>query len=686
MLHTIFYVIVFLIALVVSNVLNKIFPKLALPLIQVVIGLGLGFMGASNVLHIEPEVFLGFIIAPLLFRESEEADVQHIFKHTRLVLLLILPLVFITALGLGYLMQLLYVGLPLAAAVALGAALAPTDAVAVKALTERFSFPKRVLSSLQGEGLLNDASGIITFQIAVLAMTTGKFSIPHASWELLISAVGGAAIGFIVVSAKNMILRVLENVDARDVTGYLIMEFLLPLAAFLIANIFDVSGILAVVVAGILQANGIKRTTLFDATVTRVKNNLWDMVSFILNSTVFLFLGIELHQLVLPLIQHPHFSNVLLLVWVLVLTVALFLLRFLVLCFYHIFAARRHGVQFSSFWTDIQLLTFSGSKGTVSIATILLLPAGNSLQNSLLIFLVASVTALSFLTGLLVLPRIAAKKAIQVDNMAKIAILTEVVESLQEQRQKAEKVFGFDLAIDAYQDRIQRLIIEQESANTSADFNELQLLIIQVETESLETALKEDEISLYTYRTYQRYIHSLEQAISHNFVSSVQYASALTMRGLHYLTSNLFHSNGRRKQAHQSEHDETQQQITELYLRNTELILQVLENLEAVYEPQLINYLQSERLRSTEFVASGTYISRMVNRAQSSHLEEMMMGYYFERKTIFEYESSGQISSEVARQLRQNVNTLEDYSLVSDDHSLWMDLFNRRQRKVEEHR
>lgn len=684
MLHSIFYVIVFLLALVISNVLNKIFPKLALPLIQVVIGLGLGFMGASKILTIEPEVFLGFIIAPLLFRESEEADVKHIFKHTRLVLVLIFPLVFTTALGLGYLMQALYVGIPLAACIALGAALAPTDAVAVGALTQRFSFPKRVLSSLQGEGLLNDASGIITFQLALAALMTGEFSVIHASEELLISALGGAVVGFLIVSAKNLLMQVLEDVDARDLTGYLLIEFMLPLVAFLIANIFEVSGIIAVVVAGIMQANGLKRTTLFDARITRVKTNLWDMVVFILNSTVFLFLGIELHQLVLPLIQHPRFSNAYLLMLVLALTVGVFVLRFLVIVVYHFFAARKNKVSFASYWSDILLLTFAGSKGTVSIATILLLPTSGSgsIEHSLLVFLVAAVTALSFLTGLLVLPRLAAKKEVVVNNVNKIAILTEVVEELHKDREKAKNSQGYDVAIDSYQERIQRLIIEQESANTSVDFNELQLLITRLEAEGLENALREGEISIYTYQTYQRYIHSLERAIMHNLVSSLRFALALTGRTIHSLMQRALHfGRGNRKtpEVVAATHDE----ITQLYFHNTELILQALENLEEVYEAQLINFLQAERLRAAEFVANGGYITRLLNRVHPNNLTEMMRAYYLERKVIFEYESNGLLTPREAKLLRQNVNTLEDYSMSSDHHTLLYDLIDRRARRQE---
>ncbi|MFX3816602.1 cation:proton antiporter, partial [Streptococcus suis] len=84
-------------------------------------------------------------------------------------------------------------------------------------------------------------------------------------------AIGGALVGFILVWMKSFILRILEDVDARDVTGYLILELMLPLSAFLIADMLEVSGIIAVVVAGVMQANGLKRTTLFDAQVTKVK-------------------------------------------------------------------------------------------------------------------------------------------------------------------------------------------------------------------------------------------------------------------------------------------------------------------------------------------------------------------------------------------------------------------------------
>ncbi|WP_442774175.1 cation:proton antiporter [Lactococcus hircilactis] len=679
MIHSIFYVIIFLLALVLSNVLNQVFPKLALPLIQVILGIILGFLGASHLLDVDPELFLGFIIAPLLFRESEEADVTHIFKHFSTILFLILPLVFLTALGLGYLTHFLLLGIPLAACFALGASLAPTDAIAVGALSKNFKFPKRITSILQGEGLLNDASGIIAFQIAVLALSTGQFSLPNATIDLVESAIGGALIGVILVWIKNVLLRMLNSIAARDVISYLLLEFTIPFAAFLLSEMVHVSGIIAVVVAGVLQANGIKKTTLFDAKVTKIKSTLWDMIVFILNSVVFLFLGIELHQLALPLLNNPLYSNTHLIMMVILLTFALFLLRFISIWIYYFIRILKRHQKFKLYWNDILLLTFAGSKGTVSIATILLIPKLDSVPYSLLIFLVASVTALSFLIGIFVLPLFAAKKTVKVDNIAKISILSDVVSELRLDMQKVKNKEGYAIAIDSYQDRIQKLIIEQESASTSVDFNELQLLIMRLESEGLETAYRNGEISIPTYRLYHRYIRSLGRSISHTFLSSFQFFSLVLFKTTHLLFSQVFHvtfSNQPRKEQRLI----TREEITTLYFKNTEIILQALESLESVYDTQLIDFLQMQRLRSAELVAHGGYITHVLHKSEPNNYRELMRAYYLERKSIFEYESAGQLSPKEAKLLRQNVNVLEDYSMESNHRTLFFNLLEKRKK------
>ncbi|MGO2925280.1 MAG: cation:proton antiporter [Pseudolactococcus laudensis] len=669
MINTVFYVIIFFVALIVSNVINKVFPKLPLPLIQVVFGLILGVLGAGYVLRLNSELFLAFIIGPLLFREGEEADVKGIVKHGRTVTLLVFPVVFLTTLIVGIISHNFYAAIPLTACFALGASLGPTDAVAVSSLSERFDFPKRIIAVLKGEGLFNDASGIIAFQFAILALTTGEFSLGKAVGSLALSAIGGALVGFLVAWLNRTVLTLMEDVAAQDVTGYLMLEIMLPLLAFFLAEEFHVSGIIAVVVAGVMQAGGFKKITLFDAQVESVSKTVWDAVTFILNSIVFLFLGIELQQIVTPIISNAYYDNFRLLLTVLVLTATLFIMRYVILSVYYAVIAKKRHQKFARYVDDILLLTFSGVKGTVSVATILLLPEAVAQKYSLLIFLAASVTVVSFLTGILVLPIIAPKKEEKVDNVAKIAILATVVEQLERESEKGRNKLGYIATIDNYQARIRKLIINQESATMTAEFNDLQLLILRLENEGLENAFRNNGITIKTYRIYQRYLKELERSIVHRFVSSLAFAVAIFLRAIRLVLSNILHINihFNRKKIQKLVGD-SKTEIRDLYFNNTSLILDALESLEGVYNADLINYLQSERLRASEQVATGGFITRIITKARPNNLDEMMRGYYLERKLIFEYEAQGLLTAREAKVMRKNVNALENYSM-NDNHS-----------------
>lgn len=159
--------------------------------------------------------------------------------------------------------------------------------------------------------------------------------------------------------------------------------------------------------------------------------------------------------------------------------------------------------------------------------------------------------------------------------------------------EKVKNKEGYAIAIDNYQDRIQKLIIEQESASTSVDFNELQLLIVRLEAEGLENAYRNGEISFPTYRIYQRYIRSIGKSIVHDFVSSLQFFSLIIFRGLHSFFSQILHIElfGRKSR---EQREVTREEITTLYFKNTEIILQALENLESVYDTQLIDFFYKQ--------------------------------------------------------------------------------------------
>ena len=138
------YLILFLFVLIISTTTNKILPFLPLPLVQILLGIGIGLFVPDADFHLNTELFLAMVIGPLLFREAEEADITSILKHWRIVVFLIFPVIFISTLSLGGMAHFLWMTLPLAACLAVGAALGPTDLVAFASLSERFRFPKRV--------------------------------------------------------------------------------------------------------------------------------------------------------------------------------------------------------------------------------------------------------------------------------------------------------------------------------------------------------------------------------------------------------------------------------------------------------------------------------------------------------------------------------------------------------------
>ena len=674
------YAIVFSLILIVSNATNKLIPTLPLPLIQIVLGIGIGFLLPNSEYHLDTELFLALVIGPLLFREAEEADITSILKHWRIIAFLIFPVIFISTLSLGWMAHLMWMGIPLAACMAVGAALGPTDLVAFASLSERFSFPKRISNILKGEGLLNDASGLVAFRVALVAWTTGVFSLGQASWDLAISILGGFAVGIVTAAINRGLQKLLLSVRATDIASELILELSLPLLTFFIAEEIHVSGIIAVVVAGILKASRFKKITLLEAKVDTVTHTVWNTVNFVLNGSVFVLLGMELEMISEPILRTPFYNNLLLIVTVLLLTGLLFLIRFLMVYGFYWYRGFQLKKSIDKYLKDALLLTFSGVKGTVSIATILLIPTHLEAEYPVLLFLVAGVTLCSFLIGLLVLPKLSEDKEESNDHLMHIAILNDVVMLLEKDLTVTKQKGPLYAAIDNYHGRIENMILSQEDKATQRDWEQLKLLILSIENDGLEQAYEEGKIRDRSYHVYQRYLRAMEQKVNRNLSSRLTYYFLVLFRLLRLLLHELvtFGSgirawkNGENYKLEAIDYD----QIAALYLANTEIIIESLENLKGIYRSTLISFLQESRLRETSLITSGAFVERVINRIKPNNIDEMLRGYYLERKLIFEYEEQHLISAKYARRMRQNVNELENYSLRESANTLPYDMIN----------
>jgi len=194
----------------------------------------------------------------------------------------------------------------------------------------------------------------------------------------------------------------------------------------------------------------------------------------------------------------------------------------------------------------------------------------------------------------------------------------------------------------------------------------------------LEQAYEEGKIGERGYRVYQRYLKSMEKNIKRNFASRLTYYFLVSIRILRFLLHELLTFG----KTFRSWKDKEKQrllaidydQIAALYLANTEIIIESLEDLKGVYRSSLISYLQESRLRETAIITSGAFVERVINRVKPNNIDEMLRGYYLERKIIFEYEAQHLITAKQARRMRQNVNELESYSLRESANTLPYDM------------
>lgn len=679
------YAVIFSMILIASNATNKLVPSLPLPLLQILLGIGWALFIPEKKFHLDTELFLALVIGPLLFREAEEADITSVLKHWRIILYLIFPVIFISTISLGWAAHSLWLSLPLAACMAVGAALGPTDLVAFASLSERFTFPKRVSNILKGEGLLNDASGLVAFRVALAALATGSFSLGEAGISLGISIIGGFAVGILTAFVNRWLQTLLLSVRASDIASELLLELSLPLLTFFLAEELHVSGIIAVVVSGILKASRFKHITLLEARVDTVSHTVWNTVNFILNGSVFVILGMELEMIAKPILSSPIYNNLLLVVSVFLLTTLLFLIRFVMVYLFYWFRTVRLKKSLRNYLKDALLLTFSGVKGTVSIATILLIPTKIEKEYPILLFLVAGVTLVSFITGLLVLPKLSEDKEETNDYLMQIAILNDVVMELEADLKNSKHKGPLYAAIDNYHGRIENLILSQENKLIQKDWEQLKLLILSIESDGLEQAYEEGKIRELGYRVYQRYLHNMEQRVNRNLSSRLTYYLLVSFRILRLLVHEIltlgsgFRTwwNREDRKLEAIDYD----QIAALYLANTEIIIESLEDLKGVYRSSLISYLQESRLRETAIITSGAFVERVINRVKPNNIDEMLRGYYLERKIIFEYEAQHLITAKQARRMRQNVNELESYSLRESANTLPYDMIEYAQNR-----
>lgn len=301
LVETFQFVLIVLTCVAASSVIDK-FVDVSIPVIQVVIGLLVALILPSvQEVHLESELFMLVFIAPLLFNETRETNIRALLLNLNSILSLAIALVIVSVLSVGYALHLMVPSIPLAAAFALASALGPTDAATVTALKSNIHLTHRQQTLLSGESLINDASGVVAFQFSVAAAVTGTFSLIDAAGSFTVLFVGGVAMGIVTGFAFSAINAMLGRLGYEDTVANVLYEVLTPFLVYLLAETFHVSGVLAVVAAGLVIAlpRGQSNKTLL-AKQKLVSDSTWKVISFLINGTIFVFLGMQLPLAVLP--------------------------------------------------------------------------------------------------------------------------------------------------------------------------------------------------------------------------------------------------------------------------------------------------------------------------------------------------------------------------------------------------
>ncbi|RVB76655.1 MULTISPECIES: Na+/H+ antiporter [unclassified Mesorhizobium] len=391
--------------------------QVPLPVLQIAMGAALAWPVRGVHIEIDPELFLLVFIPPLLFSDAVTAPKRELLALRGPILDLAIGLVFFTIVGFGYALHWLVPSIPLVVAFALAAVLSPTDAVAVSSIVDRNVVPARLMHILEGESLLNDASGLVMFRFAVAAVLTGSFSFAAASLSFLYAVAAGILAGVVAVFAAAKALQLLNRIGGVPAEAQVLVMILIPFIAYLGAEHAGASGILAAVTAGVLTSgSGIFRYLGVSARMQTI--SLWTTLSFVFNGALFILLGLQLPDIIRhvpPELSSRHWLIEPILT-VLILTLCLIALRFLWIWVGDIaarLAARLGKRKAETFGLRVRLAgSVAGVRGAITLAGILSLPLampdGSPFPaRDVVIFLAAGVIICSLVIASLALPKIA---------------------------------------------------------------------------------------------------------------------------------------------------------------------------------------------------------------------------------------------------------------------------------------
>jgi CPA1 family monovalent cation:H+ antiporter len=341
--------------------------RIPYPILLVLGGLLIGFGPGVPKVTMPPEVVLVGVLPPLLYLQAYSTGVRELRRNLRPISLLAIGLVIFTTAGVAVVAHAV-ADLSWAEAFVLGAVVSPTDPIAATAIGRRLGVPRRLIDIVEGESLVNDGTALVLLKTAITAAVAGSFSLWDASGRLVLNVVGGVAVGLVVGYVIRRVRRPLDNPPIEVTIAFLTGYF-----AFLPASVLGVSGVLAVVTAGVYMGWYTPELTTVQTRLTG--QGFWEVLTFLLNVLLFGLVGLQLRPILDSLTGGGGWS----LVW----QAAVIVLAVVVVRILWVFPAtyvprwllpglRRRDP--SPPWTYPAFIAWNGMRGAVTIAGALLIP------------------------------------------------------------------------------------------------------------------------------------------------------------------------------------------------------------------------------------------------------------------------------------------------------------------------
>lgn len=398
-----FYLGLLIIILLLIMLGNKI--KVAYPVLLVLAGLVISFIPGVPAINIEPELIFFIFLPPLLYEAAWTVSWKELWRWRRIITSFAFIVVFISALSVALVANYFIPGFSLALGFVLGGIVSPPDAVSAGAILKFVKVPKTISSILEGESLLNDASSLIIFRFAMIAVATEQFIFYKAAISFSWMIFGGVAIGLLI----GWLFMKAHKYLPTDANADIVLSLLTPYIIYLAAEEVHSSGVLAVVSCGLLLSNNRHR---FLSSKSRVQGtNVWESFCFILNGLVFMLIGLDLPQItkgleevsLMTAIGYGVLITVVLIVSRIISSYGAVIVTLIARNFITV-ADRRHPGYKTPF-----ILGWTGMRGVVSLAAALSIPVylnnGNGFpQRNLILFITFIVILLTLLIQGLTLP------------------------------------------------------------------------------------------------------------------------------------------------------------------------------------------------------------------------------------------------------------------------------------------